>query len=119
MTTELTGITLGRNRLATSGKSSAQAFQALADAANKAAGALKEFRVACYPHIPLEDHPIVKTMRAIAEAEGKVLTLVKYPRRIPEKVFGQSYIVYDELYELDWSRRRVVMWRGKKMVYRG
>lgn len=118
MTTELTDTKPSLNRLATSGKSTAQAFKALANAANKAAGTLKEFRVACFPRIPDAGHPMLVQMQRIADMEGKKLVLVEYPRHIPEKVFGQTYIVYDELYELDWRTRRVVNWRRKRMVYR-
>lgn len=100
------------------GKSLARSFSAIANAAAKAGEALKEFKVACYPNIPGEDHPIVKHLRTVAEAEGKVLKLVKYPRHIPDRVFGQSWIIFDELNHLDWHNRRVVKWRGKKMVYR-
>ena len=100
------------------GKSAVQAFQALTTAAKEAAGALEEFRVACYPNVPDENHSIVQQMRRVAETEGKVLRLIPYPRHIPDKVFGQTYIVYDEVCELDWLRRTVVNWRGKRMVYR-
>lgn len=118
MKTENELISEGMARLGMAGKSAAQALQALAVAAHEAGKAAQEFRVACYPVIPSEDHPIVKQMRAVAEAEGKKLVLVSYPRHIPDKVFGQTYIVYDEYSHLDWLTRRVVNWRGKKMVYR-
>lgn len=118
METESKQISESMERLARSGKSVAQAFGALAVAAREAGKAAEEFRVACYPDIPSEDHPILKQMRAVAELEGKRLVLVKYPRHIPDKVFGQTYIVYDEVHSLDWLRRIVVRRRGKKMVYR-
>ena len=112
---ELAEITL---RLTTAGKSAAAGIAAMAAAAAEAGRAMREFRVACYPKIPPEDHPIRKQMQAVADAEGKELVLIEYPRQIPQKVFGQTWIVYDEFSHLDWYRRRVVMWRGKKMVYR-
>ena len=118
MKTENELISEGMARLGMAGKSAAQALQALAVAAHEAGKAAQEFRVACYPVIPNEDHPIVKQMRAVAEAEGKKLVLVSYPRHIPDKVFGQTYIVYDEYSHQDWLTRRVVNWHGKKMVYR-
>ena len=83
-----------------------------------AAEAMQEFQVACYPDVPSEDHPIVKQMRAVAESEGKRLVLTRYPRHIPDKVFGQSWIIYDEVHSLNWLRRVVVRRRGKTMVYR-
>lgn len=117
MKTENKEITEGLNRIREAGKSMASGILAMAAAAKQAAQAVNEFRVACYPVIPSEDHPMVKQMRAIAEAEGKKLVLVNYPRHIPDKVFGQTYIVYDEYASLDWLTRHVVNWRGKKMVY--
>lgn len=105
-------------RLNMAGKSLAPAFAALAQAAREAGEAAKAFRVACWPDIPDENHPIVKQMRAFAENEGKILELVRYPRHIGDKVFGRSWMIFDELADLDWSRRTVVRWRGKTMVFR-
>lgn len=111
-------------RLTTASKSLAQGFLAMAHAAREAGAAAKSFKVACYPDIPSDDHPIAKQMRAFAEAEGKELLLVKYPRHIPDKVFGQTWIIFDEIADLDWTRfpkwyrRTVVRRRGKTMVFR-
>ena len=118
MKTENELISEGMARLGMAGKSAAQALRALAVAAHEAGKAAQEFRVACYPVIPSEDHPIVKQMRAVAESEGKRLVLTRYPRHIPDKVFGQSWVIYDEVHSLDWLRRVVVRRRGKTMVYR-
>lgn len=53
-------------------KSLASGFAAMAHAAAEAGKAIQEFRVACYPDVPGDDHPIVKQMRAVAEAEVRV-----------------------------------------------
>lgn len=118
MKTESERISEGMSHLGASSKSVAQAFTAMAAAAKVAGKAAKEFRVACSPRIPDAGHPMLVQMQRIADQEGKKLVLVEYPRHIPEKVFGQTYIVYDELHELDWRTRRVVNWRRKRMVYR-
>ena len=112
---EMAEVAIRMNRAT---KSLASGFAAMAHAAAEAGKAMQEFRVACYPDVPSEDHPIVKQMRAVAESEGKRLVLTRYPRHIPDKVFGQSWIIYDEVHSLDWLRRVVVRRRGKTMVYR-
>ena len=109
---EMAEVAIRMNRAT---KSLPSGFAAMAHAA---AEAMQEFQVACYPDVPSEDHPIVKQMRAVAESEGKRLVLTRYPRHIPDKVFGQSWIIYDEVHSLDWPRRVVVRRRGKTMVYR-
>ena len=99
------------------GKSTAQAMTLLSKAAELAGQAMNEFRIACYPEIPNADHPVIKQMQAVADMEGKKLVLVKYPRHISEDVFRVCFIQFDHYHELNFYVRRVVNWRGKKLVY--
>lgn len=103
------------------GKSAADSFSALADAAKKAEFALGQFKVACFPKIPDANNPILKQMQAIADREGKQLVLVDYPHRAKKDLpFTRGWFVFDEISDLDWRLwrpRHVVKRRCKKMVY--
>lgn len=86
----------------------------------QARNAAEKFRVACYPRIPGPDDPMMAVFEALAAKEGKLLELIQYPLDIPKEVFERAFVVYDEIADLDWRKwypRRVVRWRGKKMVF--
>lgn len=69
--------------------------------------------VLCYPDVSVASPAYVERVQAAAEKENAKVRFARY--RGKAKSFGTMLILLDLNYAT--TRRHVVMWRNKKMVY--